>query len=171
VKLHLVDSDAEVAAELQRAFCRFTEVEVRHGDLLAIAEDCVVSPANSYGFMDGGFDKDLYAFFGPRIQSLVQDAVVRRPEGFLPVGASTIIHTGHHRIPYLIVAPTMTLPEQVESFNAYRAMRAVLRIQRAAKNALAHIFCPGLATGVGGVSPSDAAEQMARAYADFYEEA
>jgi len=97
----------------------------------------------------------------------VQDAVSQRPEGFLPVGASVLIHTGHSRIPYLVVAPTMTLPEHVEPANAYRAMRAALRVSHSAGPACIHVFCPGLATGVGGVTPSDAAEQMARAYSDF----
>ena len=167
MKLHLVDSDSEVASALASAFSRFPEVDVQHGDLLAVAQDCVVSPANSYGFMDGGFDKDLFSFFGPQIESRVQDAVSRRPEGFLPVGASVLIQTGHSRIPYLIVAPTMTLPERVEPSNAYRAMRAVLRVARSAGTTFNHVFCPGLATGVGGVAPTEAAEQMAQAYLDF----
>lgn len=167
MKLHLIDSDSEVAAALQTAFSRFPEVEVRHGDLLAVAEHCVVSPANSYGFMDGGFDRDLASFFGPQIERRVQEAVAQRPEGFLPVGASVLIHTGHHRIPYLLLAPTMTLPEYVEPSHAYRAMRAILRVSRSDGPACAHVFCPGLATGVGGVRPSDAAAQMAQAYHDF----
>jgi O-acetyl-ADP-ribose deacetylase (regulator of RNase III) len=117
--------------------------------------------------MDGGFDRDLYSFFGPSIQSRVQEAISHRPEGCLPVGASVVVRTGHSRIPFLVLAPTMTLPEEVESFNAYRAMRAVLRVARSESESFSHVFCPGLATGVGSVAPSDAADQMARAYADF----
>jgi O-acetyl-ADP-ribose deacetylase (regulator of RNase III) len=167
LKLHLIDSDFDVASALQGAFSRFSEVEVRHGDLLEVAEQCVVSPANSFGFMDGGFDRVLYSFFGPSIQSRVQDAINRRPEGCLPVGASLVIRTGHSRIPFLLVAPTVTLPEQVEASNAYRAMRAILRIARAENSTFSKVFCPGLTTGVAGVPPTEAADQMARAYADF----
>lgn len=167
LKLHLIDSDADVASALQTAFSSFSEVEVRHGDLLALAEECVVSPANSFGFMDGGFDRELYSFFGPTIESRVQDAINRRPEGHLPVGASLVIRTGHSRIPFLLVAPTLTLPEQANPTNAYRAMRAILRAARAEKAFFSHVFCPGLATGVGGVTACEAADQMAQAYLDF----
>ena len=163
MKLHLVDADAAVAAALQAAFAPFPEVDVGHGDLLSVAEHCVVPPANSYGFMDGGFDRELLSFFGPQVQGRVQDAIAQRPEGLLPVGASLLVRTGHQRIPFLLVAPTMVLPEQVESFHAYRAMRALLRVDPAS---FPHVFCPGLATGVGGVSLVAAAEQMARAYRD-----
>ena len=163
MNLHLVDADAEVASALQVAFTPFPEVQVGLGDLLSVAEHCVVSPANSYGFMDGGFDRELLSFFGPQVQGRVQDAIAQRAEGFLPVGASLLVRTGHQRIPFLLVAPTMVLPEQVESFHAYRAMRAILRV---APTSFSHVFCPGLATGVGGVAPAEAAEQMARAYHD-----
>lgn len=167
LKLHLTDSDEEVATALRDAFCRFADVEVRHGNILSSAEQCIVSPANSFGFMDGGFDLELYSFFGPSIQVRVQEAIQRRPEGHLPIGASLVIHTGHERIPFLIIAPTVTLPEQVEPSNAYRAMRAVLRAAQAAHTSFSNIFCPGLTTGVGGVDPNEAAKQMARAYDDF----
>jgi O-acetyl-ADP-ribose deacetylase (regulator of RNase III) len=83
MKLHLIDSDLDVASALQSAFSGFAEVEVQHGDLLTVAEQCVVSPANSFGFMDGGFDRTLLSFFGTSIQIRVQDAIHRRPEGRL----------------------------------------------------------------------------------------
>jgi O-acetyl-ADP-ribose deacetylase (regulator of RNase III) len=167
LKLHLIDSDADVASALESAFSRFGEVEVRYGNLLALAEECVVSPANSFGFMDGSFDRELYLFFGPDIGSRVQDAINRRPEGRLPVGASVVVRTGHIRVPFLLVAPTVTLPEQADPTNAYRAMRAILRVARAESAFFSHVYCPGLATGVGSVTPSEAADQMARAYNDF----
>ena len=164
MKLHLVDSDLEVAEALKAAFKDFAQVEVRQGDLLSLAEDCVVSPANGYGFMDGGFDKDLVSFFGPEIQSRVLAAINERTGGVLPLGASILVKTGHCRIRYLIVAPTMVLPEFVEPINAYRAMRAIMRISKSIDSVCPQIFCPGLATGVGGVSPGEAAREMARAY-------
>jgi len=67
----------------------------------------------------------------------------------------------------LIVAPTMTLPEQVESGHCYRAMRAVLRIAGRDPEVGRNVFCPGLATGVGMVPPETAAAMMAEAYRDW----
>src|SRR5688572_12361259 len=100
MRLHLVDCSVNVANALASAFQEFPEVTVRHGDILAIAEHCVVSPANSYGFMDGGIDAAYRAFFGREIERKVQDAIGRRPEGHLPVGSSLVVRTGHTRIPF-----------------------------------------------------------------------
>jgi O-acetyl-ADP-ribose deacetylase (regulator of RNase III) len=83
------------------------------------------------------------------------------------VGASLVVRTGHDRVPFMIVAPTMTVPEQVESRNSYRAMRAVLRIASADPEVVRDVYCPGLATGVGMVPPENAAAMMAEAYRDW----
>jgi len=164
MKLTLVDTNADLVAAWKNAFSAFPAVAIREDDLLAIAENTVVSPANSFGFLDGGIDKAYLDFFGSGIQSKVQDAIARRPEGRLPVGASLVVRTGHSRIPYLIVAPTMLLPEAVEKENCYRAMRAVLRVAAHHEK----VFCPGLGTGVGTVSAEEAAREMAQAYADAH---
>jgi hypothetical protein len=42
--------------------------------------------------MDGGIDAAYSAFFAPHVQAAVQEAINRRPEGYLPVGASLAIH-------------------------------------------------------------------------------
>jgi O-acetyl-ADP-ribose deacetylase (regulator of RNase III) len=166
VRLHFVDTDGDVVDALRRAFAGVSDVTCACGDILAVAHTALVSPANSYGFMDGGIDAAYSAFFGPTVQVAVQDAINRRPEGYLPVGASLAVTTGHSRIPFLIVAPTMHMPEEVPASNCYRALRAVLRLA-GERPALADIFCPGLATGTGRVSASDAAEQIAAAYTDW----
>ena len=140
---------------------------MRQGDLLEFAEHAVVSPANSYGFMDGGLDQAFADVFGPSLERRVQEAIQRRPEGHLPVGASLIVATAHARIPYVVVAPTMLMPEQVAAQNAYRALRAALRLATSAPLAGFPLYCSGLATGVGGVPAHEAAHAMAQAYADW----
>ena len=116
--------------------------------------------------MDGGIDAEYSSFFGPQVQAAVQEAINRRPEGYLPVGASLAVRTGHARIPFLIVAPTMHTPEEVPSTNCYRAMRAVLRLIAAEPALGTEVFCPGLATGTGHVPPAEAAQQIFQAYMD-----
>src|SRR5207249_1760867 len=123
-----VDCSAKIFTAWKKAFGLFPEVSVKHANILDVAEHCLVSPANSYGFMDGGIDAAYRVFFGGQIERTVQDAIKQRPEGHLPVGSSLVVRTGHARVPFLIVAPTMVMPEAVESRNCYRAMRAVLRI-------------------------------------------
>ena len=43
-------------------------VSVHRGSILDVACDAVVSPANSFGFMDGGLDARYMDFFGEHIQ-------------------------------------------------------------------------------------------------------
>ena len=167
VRLVLVDSNPDVALALAEAFKTTPEVEVIAGELLQHAEGTIVSPANSQGFMDGGIDAAFATFFGPSLERAVRDAIAARPEGYLPVGASVIVATGHERIRYVIVAPTMMSPEWVEPQNAYRAMRAVLRVVVQLPVPDRQIWSPGLGTGVGGVEPADAAREMAAAYGDW----
>lgn len=165
--LHLVDTSPDVVHELRRYFRGVGDVACSDGDILTVASNAIVSPANSYGLMDGGIDAVYSSFFGPRLQVAVQEAINRRPDGHLPIGASLAVRTGHERIPFVIVAPTMQTPEEVQSANCYRAMRAILRLMRAEPEIGREVFCPGLATGVGRVPPAEAAEQMFRAYNDW----
>jgi O-acetyl-ADP-ribose deacetylase (regulator of RNase III) len=167
MNLHLVDFDGSLVNAWVKAFKPFPEVTIQQGDLLTVARHCVVSPANSYGFMDGGIDAWYRAFFGTQIERAVQDAINRRPEGHLPVGARLVVRTGNENVPFMIVAPTMAMPEQVESRNCYRAMWAILRIAGAHAEVGRDVYCPGLATGVGMVPPEHAATEMAQAYSDW----
>lgn len=166
--LHLVDTNSELVRCWEESFAGLEGVWIQHADLLKVAHTCVVSPANSYGFMDGGIDQMYLSFFGRGIEDRVREAVLSRPEGYLPVGASLLIPTGHLAIPNLVLAPTMLMPERVETANAYRAMRAVLRIMNTAN--LREVFCPGLGTGVGSIPPQEAAKMMADAYLHWQKE-
>lgn len=166
MQLSFVDVDADVANALRRAFATFPEVRVECGDLVAIAHDTIVSPANSEGLMDGGIDA-VYCEAIPNIQRIVRDAVLRRPEGHLPIGAALIVAVAHARIRHVIAATTMISPEAVDAQNAYRAMHAVLRTARAHIDRVKTVFCPGLCTGIGRVDPDEAARAMAKAYAEY----
>lgn len=114
--------------------------------------------------MDGGIDNQYRQFFGSQIEQVVQSAILRRPEQMLPVGASLVVPTKHPRIPWLIVAPTMEMPEAVPAEHCDRAMRAVLRLVDQHPELAMDIFCPGLGTLTGRVAPELAAREMATAY-------
>jgi O-acetyl-ADP-ribose deacetylase (regulator of RNase III) len=101
------------------------------------------------------------------VQEIVRDAIARRPEGHLPLGAAVLVPVSHDRIEYLIAATTMRTPEPVDRDHAYRAMRAILRIAKANPERVRSLYCPGLCTGVGRVSPPEAATAMAEGYRDW----
>lgn len=166
LNLTFVDLDATVAEALRTAFARFPAVVVSHGDLISVAENTVVSPANGEGLMDGGIDA-AYSAALPGVEQLVRDAIARRPEGFLPVGGAVLVPVSHARIEYVLAAATMLAPEAVDAQNAYRALRAVLRIADAHPARVRALYCPGLCTGIGQVEPAAAATAMAAAYGDW----
>jgi O-acetyl-ADP-ribose deacetylase (regulator of RNase III) len=162
--LHLVDTNADVVEEWATAFRQWPEVEVVHANILDVAANTIVSPANSYGFMDGGIDALYIEYFGIELQNAVLNAFGRRADGQLPVGNGVVVPTNHARIPYLLAAPTMTLPGSVPDSNVYWAMSAVLKTAERHPNQCRSVYCPGLATGTGRVPPRLAAERMAEAF-------
>ncbi|MEQ8858174.1 MAG: macro domain-containing protein [Pseudomonadales bacterium] len=134
------------------------------GDILACATDTVVAPANSYGYMDGGIDKDYQRYFGPSIEITIQDAIRHRNDALLEVGAAIVVSTGNDRIPRMIVAPTMLLPQAARPQDCFYAMAAILNAYDRNRSRIEHIYSPGLGTGVGQVDPDDSAREMASAY-------
>ena len=167
MKLYLVDDNADLVSEWEKAFSEFPEVEVLCDNILNVAECAIASPANSFGYMDGGIDLVYSNYFGWDLEKRVKKAIDELPEAFLPVGSSIIVKTGHIRIPYLIVAPTMRMPEEVKAANAYFAMSAILRTALKNLNKINKLFCPGLGTGVGKIPFDEAAKEMANAYKKF----
>ena len=171
MRLHLIDTNAELANAWQRDFADMPDVFVSAGNILECAENTIVSPANGYGLMDGGIDEQYTDFFGDTPQRRIQDIIARRPEGILPVGAAVLVETGHSRIPYMISAPTMVDPQPVGPENAFRAMSATLRTVSRHTDKVTDLYCPGLGTGIGRIPPDDASREMAAAYRKWVHQA
>ena len=133
--------------------------------------DAIVSPANSFGFMDGGLDLVLSQHFGWQMEQNVREHLLAECDGELPVGEAIIVPGGHEQVPWLISAPTMRVPMDVsQTANAYLAMRGVLRAVRAhnashsEELAITSIACPGLGTGEGRMPAGRCAKQMRHAF-------
>ena len=163
-QLLLADIDAPLVAAWRREFAGDPNVTVEEGDLIGLATNTIVSPANSMGLMDGGFDELLVRRFGTQLEAKVMKAIAQRPEGELPVGAAVFVETGDPIIPNLIAAPTMRIPEAVPPSHAFFAMSAILKTATAHSTRVTRVCCPGLATGIGRVSADHAAREMAAAW-------
>ena len=133
-------------------------------DILSIAENTMVLPANSYGFMDGGIDLVYTNYYSLQPQTEIQELIARREEDYLPVGAAVPVKIGHKKIPYVIAAPTMMMPGPVAPYHAFFAMSAILKTAYNNHTDVTIVFCPGLATGIGNVPPESVAKEMAHAY-------
>lgn len=162
MRLHLVDQEPEVVEALHHAFSPHPEVTVARGDILDLAEDTLVSPANGLGLMDGGIDLEYVTRLGADLQERVFQALAPLSEPLAP-GQAIIVRTGDPRIRQLVVAPTVRVPGEADAKDVFFAMSAVLRTV-AARRDLADIYCPGLGTGIGLLPPEEAAREMAAAY-------
>ncbi len=171
-KIYLIDANADLIAAWQEAFAEWDEVEVFHGDFFTHATDAMVSPANSFGYMDGGLDLAIRYELGESIETTVQQTILEKHFGELPVGLAEVVRTESEKWPYLICAPTMRVPKDISgTLNAYLAFRAILVAiiqHNAAKpeQKIESLLCPGLGTGVGSLPATRCAEQMKMAY--FY---
>jgi O-acetyl-ADP-ribose deacetylase (regulator of RNase III) len=169
-KIILADLSIDLIHAWAKAFPAHDRLELHKGDFFARSADAMVSPGNSFGFMDRGLDAAICAVLGHGAERRVQKTIVDRYHGELPVGAAIVVATEHERWPYLVVAPTMRIPERVgDTLNADLAFRAALlavRDHNIAQPAspIRTLLVPGLATGVGGMLPGRCAEQMRVAY-------
>lgn len=134
--------------------------------------EAIVSPGNSYGFMDGGFDRGISATW-PGAEAKVKAMINEEWAGELPVGAAGHVHLG--KAPgikgaadmTLIVAPTMRSPEPLprDTLAPYLAARAALLCAR--KLQLTSIALPAFGNGVGRVSAAMVAHQVSAAILGF----
>ena len=129
----------------------------------------IVSPANSFGYMDGGIDLVYSKHFGWDVEDRLRKRIVDDFDGELPVGNAVVVATEDSKIPWLVSAPTMRVPMNVaKTANAYLAFRAALiAVADHNRNSSARIdtlFCPGLCTANGRMPNHRAAKQMFEAF-------
>jgi len=153
-KIRLVDNWRPLTDAWTEVFSEHASVVVACGDFFSQAADAMVSPANSFGIMNGGLDLAIRTQVGGDIQRRVQSVILERYHGEMPVGTAEIVETASDRWRFLVVAPTMRVPEPVSNtLNAYLSFRAILVAVRRFNEVLPRIrslLVPGLATGVGG---------------------
>jgi O-acetyl-ADP-ribose deacetylase (regulator of RNase III) len=195
-KIHLRDRNPEMATAWKLLWKNHPAVEISSGDIFEVEPtDAIVSPANSFGFMDGGID-GYYSYRWPRVQEELQKFLANHHYGELPVGNAVIIpiphgdentilpgpwkrQEGQPDFKWLISAPTMRIPMDITgTVNAYLAFRAALIALLKHNEAndleperqITSILCPGLGTAIGKLEPKVAALQMHMAYKHILEE-
>ena len=169
MKYLLRDIDGQLVSAWSTQFAGTEDVEISEGDIFGARADALVSPANSFGFMDGGIDLVYSKRFGWDLQDRLQELLRAEHDGELPVGQAVIVPTYDEEIPLLVCAPTMRIPMDVsETVNAYLAFRATIRAvrsyNRTTSTKIESVLCPGLCTAVGRMPAKVCARQMHAAY-------
>ena len=159
--------------EKLRPRMEYIKLYFRHDEIVFVEEDfssfmrkenveCIVSPANAFGLMDGGYDLAITQWFGPELQKRVQQYIIDNYYGEQPVGTSFIIDA-NEKGQKLIHTPSMQTPREIlDPFVVYQCMRSTLMC--AYQNNVKSILIPLFGGGCGGVHPQIIAKMMKLAY-------
>lgn len=169
MKIQLIDRNEQMCNEWKTHFKDCDDVIIHNGDFFSLETDCVVSPANSFGFMDGGLDYVISETLGYQIQTKLQIQINEKYNGELLVGQAELVETDNEQVPYCISAPTMRVPKLlINNVNVYLASKAIFRVLLENKDKINSVTISGLGTGVGKVPFSICAKQMREAYDDVW---
>lgn len=169
LQITLCDSFLPLVESWQAYFSGLPNVAVTCDSIFTLEADALVSPANSFGRMDGGLDAQIVEFLGEDLESEVQEMIRERHDGELVVGHAEVVITQAPQFPFLVVAPTMRVPQNISrTVNSYLAFRAALRAVLAFNDLhggiIQTLLVPGLGTDNGFMPPLRAARQMRAAY-------
>lgn len=179
-KLILVDTNKKLVQAWKKSFQEYKSspgIDIFHSkfqDVDSNDYECLVSPANSFGIMDGGLDKAIIDYFGQQLMDRIQKGIINAYSGEQPVGTSLLISLSEGGFisggPFLAHTPTMRTPKSIiDTSNVYYAMKAMLEVVNNYntmfnEHHIKTVLCPGLGTLSGRVPVDIAAEQMALAY-------
>lgn len=184
IKILLVDLNPNIVESWKKAKIQSEkfDIEIHQGSFLDFEASALVSPANSFLYMNGGIDYPIRNYIneqtGRDIVTEMQNRI-RNSEymGEVLVGQTLLTKIDTEKFFYLISAPTMRIPSQIsETKNVYLATRAAISqlikhnksYQILTDNSISSILIPGMGTGVGQVSPESCAQQM-KAAIEFFD--
>ena len=169
IKIIFVDKNRDTADTVKEPFKDLLNVEVIRCDIAQIPyADCMVSPGNSYGLMDGGVDKTINLMLDD-IQVRVKDVINSVYYGEQPVGTCFFLETDNQKYQYLAHVPTMMKPKDIsKTLNAYLAFRAllagILNHNKVNDKKITSILLTPFCTGAGEMDAEESARQMRLAY-------
>lgn len=176
--IHLISFNDEWLDACRELFKDHPNMTIEHKDVRAVQKEntCFVSPANSFGFMDGGIDYPLSRHVLPGIEPKVKQRIrqlglttnLGRP--YLPIGSVVAVpHDSDNA--HLIVAPTMFLPHDVRGTrNPYWSYFAALHMWKKLceqKKVEFNLVLTSHCCGCGLVPGPESANQFKMAYDDF----
>lgn len=166
MKIYLLDRNQEMAEMWRLYFCDIKGVKIACDDFAHFMDEndveCVVSPANSYGLMDGGYDAAISDYFGGEIVVAVQDCIRENYFCEQPVGTSFIIDIPNSA-KKLIHTPTMRIPSPIrDPLVVYQCMRTTLIC--AMQNDVKSLVIPAFGGSTGRLAPRTIAYMMRAAF-------
>lgn len=167
ITFYFTDLNKDVINVYSKVFEDLPNFIFKRANITSQKGDVIVSPANSYGQMDGGVDRAInYSldYISEDVQKLINELYY----GEQPVGTCLLIPTFKTNYHYLAHTPTMRIPQDVNNtLNAYYAFRSLLiEILNHNKkcNDIKSIVITSFCCGAGKMDKLKSAKQMRLAY-------
>ena len=161
MKVLIADHNKSTIASIEELNPSF---DVELGDPLAFDIDAVVSPANTKGIMNGGYDAVLRRYFGIGIEYMVHKYLEKFK---IDVGQAIAVKTGHPKVDWLIVSPTVSVSgDGLSGHTSVSYACAYNSVKVAIEKNVKYLGMTGLGTGVGGLDRREAARQQVRGIED-----
>lgn len=170
MKIYIIEKDKDKFKYLVPYFDDLEDVILINTDFNSFMNEynieCIVSPANSFGIMDGGYDLAITNYFGKELQNKVQNYIIENYYGEQPIGTSFIIDINEKQ--KLIHTPTMRIPSKIKDERIiYQCMRTTLITAK--QNNVENILIPMFGSLTGGIHPRIVAKMMRYAYEQIQE--
>ena len=168
MKIYLLDRNEGIVEAWKKEFEGEKNVLAVQGDFARFLHahpeiDGIVSPANSFGYMDGGYDAAITAYFGEELGEKVRDYIDAHCYGEQALGtAIAVTIPGTEK--KLLHVPTMRLPSPIrEPLLIYQCMRSTLI--KALEEGIRAIVIPAFGGATGMVRAGTLAKYMKAGYA------
>ena len=170
--IYLLDINPEITKAWEKEFASYNNFHIVTDEFKHFMDthksiECIVSPANSFGYMNGGYDKAITDYFGVEVEKEVQRFINTHLFGEQPVGTSIMVDIPKTN-KKLIHTPTMRLPSSIkDEMIIYQCMRSTLMC--AIKGKVKSIVIPAFGGATGKAKPSIIAKYMSAAYKQIVE--
>ncbi len=168
IQIYLLDINQGMCEAWNKYFLDIQNISVVNDEFRAFVFNntdniqAIVSPANSFGIMSGGYDKAIIDYFGPELMEAVQKYIISNYYGEQPVGTAFTIQIPNNQ-KYLIHCPTMRTPEIIrDPRTVYSCMRSTLI--ECMKNDIKSVVIPAFGGCTGNVAFENIAYLMRKAY-------
>lgn len=172
MKIYLLDINPKMTEAWSKIFKDEPDVEIVNEDFKFFMDnhpevDGIVSPANSFGLMDGGYDRAITEYFGKELMKAVQLKIFYEWKGEQPVGTcmsvailEKMMWKGVRKTcAFLLHAPTMTAPEAIlDTRVIYHCMRTTLLEEKRLN--LDYVVIPAFGGATGQVDFDTIAKMM-----------
>ena len=177
LSVYFVDCNVEVISAYADKFKTVGDCRFVIGNILSQDRGCLVSPANSYGNMSGGIDRQYRDYFGPELEQRLRVYIDNLHGRKLKIGNAQIVPTNDDKFPYIIFCPTVEKPSELTTGENVRkaaiaifrqAVRYNFKVKEADK--IDRLLIPGFGTDMAGLDPHISAKEMYLAYLEVDKE-